>query len=739
MNNHGIQPSIVEHLLTLLSLSADPETFEEQQKQLCSALGAQYMDTAFQIKKFIDEIPGGFLIYRADEEEKIIYANKALMNIFKCDTHEEFASLTKGSFRGMVHPDDLEEVERSIAEQIENNKDDLDYVEYRITDKNGVIHWVEDYGHYIRCDKTGDVYYVFISDATEKIARRQSERTALLNERLEKEQRLKSLIQEYDKERKLIRQEHLQRLEVIEGLSVNYDSILYANMDTDIVLPYRLSERLEKQFEKKLQERPLGWFLDDYVKTWVHPEDKTMVAERTSANYIRKKLENEKTYYLNYRCVKEGKTQYIQLRIVNVGSDDGISQIVMGYRNIEEELLREIKQKQLLKDALNTARVANVAKNRFMSNMSHDMRTPLNAIFGYAALASKNAGNEKSVRKYLDKIDVASKQILELVDKVLELSYIETQDLHIDEKIGNIIDTANEIYHWTVHQAEKKDIRVTLDTSEVRHADVICDAEKIKQLLVHLTGNAVQYTNSKGNVEIAVRELESSSNDISTFMFTVKDDGIGIGKETLPRIFEPFERESNTTFSGMYGTGLGLTIAKHLTEIMGGDVTVESEVGKGSTFTVTLGLKLCGTSCKLRENSDDPYKLIAGKRILVVEDNEINLEIETEILKELGVIVDSAPDGKVAVEKMQNALPDEYTLILMDIQMPVMDGREATRAIRSIDNPALAKIPIVALSANAYESDKRESIAAGMDAHLTKPLDVGELVNTLAEILRTRR
>ncbi len=343
------------------------------------------------------------------------------------------------------------------------------------------------------------------------------------------------------------------------------------------------------------------------------------------------------------------------------------------------------------------------------------------------------------MRKYLDKIDVASKQILELVDKVLELSYIETQDLHIDEKIGNIIDTANEIYHWTVHQAEKKDIRVTLDTSEVRHADVICDAEKIKQLLVHLTGNAVQYTNSKGNVEIAVRELESSSNDISTFMFTVKDDGIGIGKETLPRIFEPFERESNTTFSGMYGTGLGLTIAKHLTELMGGDVTVESEVGKGSTFTVTLGLKLCGTSCKLRENSDDPYKLIAGKRILVVEDNEINLEIETEILKELGVIVDSAPDGKVAVEKMQNALPDEYTPILMDIQMPVMDGREATRAIRSIDNPALAKIPIVALSANAYESDKRESIAAGMDAHLTKPLDVGELVNTLAEILRTRR
>ena len=235
-------------------------------------------------------------------------------------------------------------------------------------------------------------------------------------------------------------------------------------------------------------------------------------------------------------------------------------------------------------------------------------------------------------------------------------------------------------------------------------------------------------------MEIGVRELESSSSDISTFVFTVKDDGIGIGKETLPRIFEPFERESNTTFSGIYGTGLGLTIAKHLTEIMGGDISVESEIGKGSTFTVTLGLKLCGASCKAQESAADPFKLLKGKRILVVEDNEINLEIESEILRELGVNVDSAPDGKVAVEKMQAALPEEYALILMDIQMPVMDGREATRAIRSLENPSLANIPIVALSANAYDSDKRESIAAGMDAHLTKPLDVNELVNTLEQI-----
>lgn len=739
MINHDIQPSIVEHLLTLLSLSADPEIFEKQQENLYATLGAQYMDTAYQIKKFIDEIPGGFLIYRADEDEKIIYANKALMRIYKCDSFEEFAVLTRNSFKGMVHPADLDEVENSITEQIQSNRDDLDYVEYRIIDKNGHVHWVEDYGHYIRCDKTGDVYYVFISDATEKITRRQMERTALLNEKRENEQRLKDLIEEYDKERKLIRQEHLQRLEVIEGLSVNYDSILYADMDRDKVLPYRLSERLEKQFEKKLQERNFGWFLDDYVKTWVHPDDKAAVAECTSPKYIRKKLETEATFYLNYRCVKDGKTQYIQLRIVNVGDEKRVSQIVMGYRNIEEELLREIKQKQLLKDALSTAQVANVAKNRFMSNMSHDMRTPLNAIFGYAALASKNAGNEKAVREYLDKIDAAGKQILELVDKVLELSYIETQDLHLDEKIGNIVDTANEILAWTKEQGEKKNIRVTLDTSNVRHADVICDGEKIKQLLSHLTSNAVKYTNSGGNVEIEVRELESSSSDISTFVFTVKDDGIGIGKDTLPRIFEPFERESNTTFSGMYGTGLGLTIAKHLAELMGGEIRAESEVGKGSTFTVTLGLKLCGAPNEVRKSDEDPFKLIKGKRILVVEDNEINLEIETEILKELGVNVDSAPDGKIAVEKMRAALPEEYALILMDIQMPVMDGREATKIIRSLDNPALARIPIVALSANAYESDKRESIAAGMDAHLTKPLDISELVTTLAQILVSRK
>ncbi len=204
-------------------------------------------------------------------------------------------------------------------------------------------------------------------------------------------------MEEFDKERSLINQEHLRRLEVIEGLSVNYESILYADLDADRILPYRLSDRTEKQFEKKFQMRRFHWYTNDYVSTWVHPEDQALVTKVSSPEYIRKRLAKSKTYYTNYRVVNRGELQYLQLRIVNVGSGSHISQIVMGYRKVDEEVRREMEQKQIFADALNTANLAINAKNTFLSHMSHDMRTPLNAIFGYTALAKKYISDHGAV------------------------------------------------------------------------------------------------------------------------------------------------------------------------------------------------------------------------------------------------------------------------------------------------------------------------------------------------------
>ncbi len=733
MSNRKSEGNLIERMLSILSLyESDSEQLEAK-----SPSDEYNSEIALQIQDFIDKIPGGFLIYKADGDEEIIYANKALIKIYKCDSLAEFRKLTGNSFKGMVHPDDLEAVEKSINEQIANSIDDLDYVEYRITDKNGVVRWVEDYGHFVRTETAGNLYYVFIGDATEKITRRMSETAALLNEKLEKERKLKNIIKEYDKERKLITQEHLQRLEVIEGLSVNYDSILYADLNENKILPYRLSTRLERQFEKKLQVRDFNWFVSDYVSVWVHPEDRALVSEMTSSRSIREKLAENPTYYLNYRCIQNGEVQYIQLRLVNVGSSENISQIVMGYRNIDEEILQQIKQKQFLEDALNNAKLAFKAKNAFLSNMSHDMRTPLNAIFGYTSLAQKNANDSHIVKEYLNKIDIASNQILDLINKVLEITYSESQDFHLNEKECNVAEVLRETIDSISAQANQKNISISV-SRQIEHADVYADKDKLLQLLSHIANNAVKYTKKHGEVRFFVSEQQKPNSEFATYKFTVEDNGIGIGKKSLKRIFEPFEREYNTTLCGVYGSGLGLTIAKHIAEMMGGTIKAQSTVGKGSVFTVTVSFRLQQKTkaAKECENSTDELR---GKTILLVEDNEINLEIETDILQDMGFCVDTAENGQIAVDKVAASRVGDYDLILMDIQMPVMDGLQATANIRKLQNPSLARIPIIALSANAFESDKRTSMEIGMDAHLTKPLNVEEFITSATTIFRERK
>ncbi|MCH5164979.1 MAG: response regulator [Clostridiales bacterium] len=727
MNKQALENSIIEYMLSFSH--ANDSNADTTQQNKCARANQPQNKVELVIKSFVDELPSGFLIYSADEQEKIIYANKALLKIYNCESYSEFLEFTGGSFRGIVHPDDLEQVEQSIIDQINTSEDKIDYVEYRIIRKDGAIRWAEDYGHLTHSKVHGDFYYVFINDATEKVTRRMLETATIINEGKVKQQELQNLIDLYDKER-------LQRLKVIEGLSVNYDSILYADLDTNTVLPYRLSSRLERQFEQQLQVLDLQWFLDDYVNVWVHPDDRATVAEKTSPDYMRKTLKESDTYYLNYKAVQNGETRFIQLRIVNVGDRENVSQVVIGCRNVDEEIMFEMKQKQLLEVALNNAKLAEIAKNTFLTNMSHDMRTPLNAVFGYLALAKNKISSGEDVLPYLDKIQTAGEQILELIEKVLEMSSRSAQDNAVTESPCNIIELMNETYDAMKGQAEQKNIAFTLNTDSVTHSDVYLDKHKLLQALHHIIGNALKYTDTGGKIDITVKEKASdNSGQFSAYTFEVTDTGVGIKRPLLKRIFDPFFRERDTTSSGIFGTGLGLTISKQLMEAMGGDITAKSKVGKGSTFTISLSLRRQTTQAAEPTDNSDTVKIPEGKKILIVEDNEINLEIEEELLQDLGFLTDSAPDGSVAVEKIKNSKDGEYALILMDIQMPVMDGRTATEEIRKLKNPAHAHIPIIALSANALESDKRESIAVGMNEHLAKPINIPILLDAIRKAL----
>lgn len=712
--------------------AGDPDAF--RLAELSGSFDESQIYAAYELKKFMDKMPGGFLIYRADEKEEILYVNRALLRIFGCETPGEFQELTGNSFRGIVHPDELLEVEESIQEQIEHSQFDLDYVEYRIIRKDGEIRWVEDYGHFLRSESAGDFFYVFISDATEKVQQRIAERTALLNEKLLKEKILQNQIAEYDKELKVIHQEHLRRLEVIEGLSVNYDSILYVNLDTDKILPYRLSEMTKPLFGRKFHPKSLQRFQMDYVSTLVHPEDRTSYTHSTDPDYIRSRLSAVKTFYFNYRIQMDGELQYLQLRIANVGGAGDVSRVVFGYRRVDEEIRFEMEQKKLYEDALNHARLANIAKDTFLSNMSHDMRTPLNAITGFTKLARNHAKDTDKIQEYLDKINISSQQLLYLVNDILEISRMESALVQLEEVECNLLELMQDIQETLLDQVGGKDI--STDLSGIIHHNIYCDSNKLKQILLRLIGNAIKFTEDGGRIRITGVETWDSSTDYAVYRFSVEDNGIGMEADYLEHIFEPFERIRNTTLSGIHGIGLGLTIAQKYVEMMGGHIDVRSIPGNGSCFTVTLSLRIQNLLTSHKEGIEAALVQFLGRRkILLVDDNEFNRELETELLEDAGFTVDVAEDGSIAVEKVLSSSPGFYALILMDIQMPVMDGYEATRVIRKIENPSLAEIPIIAVSANAYEEDRKMARESGMNAHLPKPLDLPVLFELMTEIL----
>ncbi|MDE6442655.1 MAG: response regulator [Clostridia bacterium] len=677
----------------------------EQMLALVNTGDGEIPDDAQLFSKFVNDMPGGFFICRAygNENGKILFVNKAMIRIFKCANLQEFKELTGNNFWGTIHADDLETVTQSVKEQYSTTRDNLGLLEYRIITKDGSVRRVEAYGHLIRSKSIGNIFYVFVSDATEKIRKR--------------------------------RRENLQRIKVIEGLSVNYDTVLYAEINKNKILPYRLSNRISSHIAKKLQEGDYAAFVKNYAKACVHPDDRQTIALKLSPEYISSALEETSTFYINFKSLQRGTVRYLQFKIVNIGPKGKVSQVALGCRNVDVEVLQELKQKKFLEEALNSSKLAFVAKNTFLSNMSHDMRTPLNALFGYTALAKKKLKDVPVAQTYLDKIETAGTSILELVNKVLELSYIESQECHVNETECNLQSLIEDVYHTVAPKAEHKKINISLQTGNIRNAEVYADGEKLKQVLDHVVGNAVKYTKQGGKVDITVTE-QVTSTDTSTFRFIVKDTGIGISSEYLKKIFEPFEREQNTTFSGEYGSGLGLTISRHIIEMLGGTIEVTSAKGEGSTFTVTVSLKLQRKDDgQPSADTDNLLDFLKGKKILLVEDNEINLEIETDILQDLELIIEPAENGKIAVEKLSAAKEDEYLFVLMDIQMPVMDGRTAAAKIRKL-NSKIAQIPIIALSANAFEVDKRLSIEAGMNDHITKPLDISVMLKSVAKVIK---
>ena len=402
----------------------------------------------------------------------------------------------------------------------------------------------------------------------------------------------------------------------------------------------------------------------------------------------------------------------------------------------EQEYRKSLEQKNIaLQLAVQRETKANLAKREFLFNMSHDIRTPMNAIIGFTALAQTHIDDRGQVEDYLKKISVSSQHLLSLINDVLDMSRIESGKVTLEAKPVHLPELVHELRDIIQAVVSKKDLSLTLDTVGVENEDVIADPLRLEQILINVLANAVKFTPDGGQIGLWIVQKDTAPAGYADFEFHIKDNGIGMSEEFQKHIFEQFARERTSTVSKIQGTGLGMAITKSLVDMMGGRITVKSEQGKGSEFTISLRFPI-GEAKTGQTPPAAKASVFTGKKLLVVEDNELNLEIASTLLKEAGFEVDTAENGKIAVEKVEAASAGRYDLILMDIQMPEMDGYEATRRIRALPDAKKAALPIVAMTANAFEDDRKNALHAGMNGHIAKPLDIQKLFQVLSELLK---
>lgn len=449
---------------------------------------------------------------------------------------------------------------------------------------------------------------------------------------------------------------------------------------------------------------------------------------------IAKRLEGKNSLF--HTCERTDGTWILSMIVPQKYDENGrVVSVLLANRDFTEEKKRELEQEEALRQEKIKAEKANEAKSIFLFNMSHDIRTPMNAIVGYSQLMKKELTNPKLIH-YQEMIEQSSKLLLSIINNVLDMARVESGKMELDENyevIGNISQLVCSAF---AAEASRKNIELDKIVN-VEHKHIIVDSTKMQEILSNLISNAIKYTSAGGKVTIDTKELPYDKEGYVLIQTKVSDTGIGMSEEFLPSLFELFTRERNTTLSKIPGTGLGMAIVKNFVDLMNGSIEVESELGKGSTFTITIPHKIANkdyTNRNIKDSNECDIDFM-GKRILLAEDNELNAEITTTILSEMGFKVKAVEDGIFCVNEIQHQPANTYDLILMDIQMPNMDGYKATHCIRRLSQPEKANIPIIAMSANAFEEDKKKAFDVKMNDYITKPIDFQKMEQVLKHIL----
>ena len=772
---------------------------------------------------------------------RILSINRAALEILGYESQEEMLRDGFQTVANSVLDEDKPKLRESIHSL--NTVGDSASVEYRVLHKDGrLIHVM---GNIKLVQEAGEMFYQrFLLDCTAQKMREEEERT-------EKERR---------------------HMELVQALSIDYSLVCFFDLDTGRGYPLRVAgsrrQKLEEIFDGDilLQES-----MERYIEQYVYPEDQALLRQTVSAQWLIEELGAKRLCYANYRTVCGEEMEYFQIKAVCAGVWDQRRGIVLGLRSVDAETRGEMEKKSLLEDALLQANRASKAKSVFLSNMSHDIRTPMNAIVGFTALAITHIEQREQVAGYLQKIMSSGNHLLSLINDILDMSRIESGKMHLEEAPCSLPDILHGLRNIIQADIHAKQLELYIDAVDVVNEEICCDKLRLNQLLLNLLSNSVKYTPAGGIVSMRIIEKPGAPAGYGCYEFYIRDTGIGMSPEFVARIFEPFERERNSTISGIQGTGLGMAITKNIVDMMNGAISVKSEPGTGTEFIVSLtfrlgegekepqtipelagcralvvdddfntcdsvtymlqqiGLRaewtLSGKEAVLRTRQaamrndnysvyildwllpdlngvevarrirkemgeevpiivltaydwsdieeearaagvtafcskplflselrrclrsvvaaeeETPVKadLVPERRhtghILLAEDNELNREIAEAILGEAGFTLDEAENGQIAVDMLSRSEPGYYRLVLMDIQMPVMDGYEAAKAIRSLEDQKLASVPILAMTANAFEEDRQAALRCGMNGHIAKPIDIEKLMETLDEIL----
>ena len=793
------------------------------------------------IEQFGEHMPGGFFIYKADESGELLYANKAVCEIFGCSSLEEFRAFTGFSFRGMVHPDDYDRITALIKTQINESRADMDFVEYRIIRKDGETRWIDDFGHYVESDVYKGLYYVFISDITDKHQQAESDKAL--------------------------------RAAVIEALTRVYDSVWLINdVETEKFELYRIDNEmvhlLPAHTAVKIQKFSEAFA---FYSNLVLEEDRERFLEAVTPENIVRNTESRLIYSILFRRVFDTGIRYYRLEFAKLDLPDGKTGIVTGFKDVDEEVRKEQQIQQALREAIDAANASSKAKSEFLSSMSHDMRTPMNGIIGMTAIAANHLDDRERVTDCLQKISDSSNHLLSLINDILDMNKIESGKVELHEEEFCLAELIDGMLAMTRPQIQAHGHSFRVNIQNVEHEQVIGDSRRIEQVFVNIMSNAIKYTPDGGRISLSVRENPTRAQGFGHYQFIFEDNGYGMTEDFQKRLFEPFARANDKRTVGIQGTGLGMAITRNIVRMMGGDISVESVYGEGSKFTVNMYLKLqniedinynsfadlrvlvadddplcCESTCEILggmgmisewvlsgkaavervktrlEQGRDFFAVIIdwklpdqggietvrqirkliggdtpiivfsaydwtdieleareagattfiskplfrtklaalfnsllnhpggeadleaplkkleemhldGRRVLLTEDQELNAEIAMDFLEMTGLEVDWAKDGEEAVEMLAASPDGYYSIIFMDVQMPNMNGFEATKAIRAMDRSYAKKIPIVAMTANAFAEDVINCKKAGMNDHLTKPIDV----EVLAQMLET--